>query len=221
MPALLFFSQFSWAQFTQIQSGTNKKKKQLKTQFHGLWNIPLNMFYVLAWNHSESFSHRRSAVLSLKQLIHSGITKAEGLIEMFSHFSLARRRIVNHSSVVYFEISFGVWASAALFFTETSQSGWLVCFFLKATHRLTPVDLCKWNKIKFVPCIEEWHNQCNRFTHQQRFSTGGGLALFLMWAHIFELTYVGIHVSCRWMLAELCMHGAVQCINKCVFTFCQ
>lgn len=66
--------------------------------------------------------------LSLKQLIHSSITKAEGLIEMFSHFSLARRRIVNHSSVVYFEISFGVWASAALFFTQTSQSGRLVCF---------------------------------------------------------------------------------------------
>lgn len=127
-PALLFFWQFSWAQFTQIQSGTNKKK--LKTQFHGLWNIPLNMFYVLVWNHSESFSRRRSAVLSLKQLIHSSITKAGGLIEMFSHFSLPRRRIVNHSSVVYFEISFGVWASAALFFTETSQSSWLVCFFL-------------------------------------------------------------------------------------------
>lgn len=105
-------------------------KKKLKTQFHGLWNIPLNMFHVLVWNHSESFSRRRSAVLSLKQLIHSSITKAGGLIEMFSHFSLPRRRIVNHSSVVYFEISFGVWASAALFFTETSQSSWLVCFFL-------------------------------------------------------------------------------------------
>lgn len=127
VPGLLFFWQFSWAQFTQIQSGTNQKK--LKTQFHGLWNIPLNMFYVLVWNHSESFSHRCSAVLSLKQLIHSSITKAEGLIEMFSHFSLPRRRIVNHSSVVYFEISFGVWARAALFFTETSQSSWLVYFF--------------------------------------------------------------------------------------------
>ena len=51
--------------------------------------------------------------LSLKQLIHSSITKGAGLIEMFSHFSAARRRRVNHSPVVYSEISFG----AALFFT--------------------------------------------------------------------------------------------------------
>lgn len=134
----------------------------------------------------QSFRCRLSAVLSLKQLIHSSITKAEGLIEMFSHFSLPPRRIVNHSSVVYFEISFGVWASAALFFTETSQSAWLVCvFFLKATHRLTPLDLCKWNKIKFVPCIEEWHKHCNRFTHQQRFSFGGSGCIFNVSVHIW------------------------------------
>lgn len=158
------------------------------------------MFGVLVWNHSESFSRRRSAVLSLKQLIHSSITKAEGLIEMFSHFSLPWRRIVNHSSVVYFEISFGVWASAALFFTETSQSG-CVCAFLKATHRLTPLDLCKWNKIKFVPCIEEWHKQCNRFTHQQRLLHWESDCIFNanvhIWADISLFTRLPVRNCCH------------------------
>lgn len=71
---------------------------------------------VLAGNHwtAGSPAAARRAALSLKQLIHSSITKARRLIEMFSHFSGARRRIVNHSPVVYFEISFGV----ALLFTQ-------------------------------------------------------------------------------------------------------
>lgn len=72
----------------------------------------------------------RSSVLSLKQLIHSSLTTAEGLIEMFSHSALPRRRMVNHSSVVYSEISFGVRASAALFFTEASQWRLTRVFFL-------------------------------------------------------------------------------------------
>lgn len=72
-----------------------------------LWDTPLDVSGVLARR------RRRRAALSLKQLIHSGITKAPRLIEMFSHFSGARSRIVNHSPVVYLEISFG----AALFFT--------------------------------------------------------------------------------------------------------
>lgn len=121
-PALLFFSR---AQFTQIQSGTNQKNFKPNFMGPGIYLSICSMFWC------EIIQSRSLAAvqlfLSLKQLIHSGITKAEGLIEMFSHFSLPRRRIVNHSSVVYFEISFGVWASAALFFTETSQSAWLVC----------------------------------------------------------------------------------------------
>lgn len=88
------------------KSKEGEGKKRLPNQFHG-GGIYLSTC-VLAWNHS-----RRRAALSLKQLIHGSITKAAGLIEMFSHFSAARRRLLNHSPVVYSEISF----AAALFFT--------------------------------------------------------------------------------------------------------
>lgn len=99
----------SCAQFTQIQSDTNqRRRKKTSNPISWLWNIPLNVLCFSVKSFGGSHSHRCRAVLSLKQLIHSGITKAQGLIEMFSHFSVARRRIVNHSSVVYSEISFGV-----------------------------------------------------------------------------------------------------------------
>lgn len=99
--------------FVVFQSSTihsdsiRHKSKEEKTSnpISWLWDTPLDVSGVLA--------RRRRAALSLKQLIHSGITKAQRLIEMFSHFSGARSSIVNHSPVVYFEISFG----AALFFT--------------------------------------------------------------------------------------------------------
>lgn len=168
---------------------------------------------------SLSLSRRRRAVLSLKQLIHGSITKAEGLIEMFSHFSPARRRIINHSSVVYFEISFGVCERVLPCSSQSLHTDCVcVCVFpLKATHRLTPLDLCKWNKIKFVPCIAEWHKPCRRSTPQQSLPPGVCLCFYVA-AHVGA---AGTLLVCRWMLAGLCMRGTEQLVNKCVFTFCQ
>lgn len=99
--------------------------------------------------------------------------KRRGLIEMFSHFSSPLwRRIVNHSSVVYVEISFGVWAEQSegcLVLQRGCESRHtlspVTSSSLKATYRLTLLDRCKWNQITFPPHKEECHKQFNRFTH--------------------------------------------------------
>lgn len=103
---------------TQIKGG---KEKKPSNPIWWRWNTPLNVSCVLARNHSP----RRRCVV-LKQLIHSSITKAAGLIEMFSHLSVARRRLLNHSPLVYSEISFG----AALFSTAGLTAAAPLCVSL-------------------------------------------------------------------------------------------
>ena len=131
----------------------------------------------------ESFSRRCSAVSSLKQLIHSGITKAEGT-DVFSLFSAPEENCKSQLSRLFWNFIL-VCERVLPCSSQRLHSQADLCvfsFFLKATHRLTPLDLCKWNKIKCVPCIEEWHKQI--------YSPTKG---FSLWVHI--LAYICIFIS--------------------------
>lgn len=45
-------------------------------------------------------------------------------------------------------------------------------------RRLPPLDLCKWNRIKFAPRVDERLKRRRTFTHQQSRPAGGPAAVF-------------------------------------------